>query len=137
MSKRKNRKAGTPNLPKETLERARQEAGLIPAPEPTEAVEVEEVVETVVAEAPEVRRLRDTLPPAQASKRKSRRKQQLSYEEMTPEEVADALANPTIVVTEESLREQYSYVLADLRSMAILAGLLFVALIVIAGVVVA
>ena len=142
MSKRKNRKSNSPNLPKETLQRARQEAGLIPAPEAEEDAEeaVEEAIEAVVvAQAPEVKRSRDTLPPAQASSRpsrKSRRRQQLTYEEMTPEEVAEALENPTLVVTEEALREQYSYVLTDLRSMAILAGILFVALMVIAGVIV-
>lgn len=138
MSKRKNRKASAPNLPQETLERARQEAGLLPTP-PDEAIE-EAVEAVVVAQAPEIKRSRDNLPPAQvntsAPRRKSRRKQQLTYEEMTPEEVAEALANPTIIVTEEALREQYNYVLADLRSMGILAAALFVALIVIAGVVI-
>lgn len=135
MSKRKNRKSAAPNLPKETLNRARQEAGLIPLSDDAEEEAVEEAVEAVVvAQAPELKR-RDSLQPA-APKRKTRRKQQITYEEMTPEEVAEALANPTITVTEEALREQYSYVLNDLRSMAVLSAILFVALIVFAGVIV-
>lgn len=142
MSKRKNRKSsGAPNLPKETLYRARQEAGLMPIPAEAEEETSDEAVEAViVAPAPEVKRSRETLPTAQVSstppKRKSRRKQQLTYDEMTPEEVAEALANPTIEVSEGALREQYNYVLADLRSMGLLAAALFVALIVIAGVII-
>ena len=42
------------------------------------------------------------------------------------------LANPTKFVTEDELRGQYNYVLADLRNMGILAAALLVALIVIA-----
>lgn len=136
MSKRKNRKSSAPNLPKETLERARQEAGLGSVPlvtpseesEPDEAAPEAPIEAAMVAKAPEIKR-------AQPTRRKTRRKQ-LTYEEMTAEDVAYALAHPTIEVTEEALREQYGYVLADLRSMAILAAILFVALIVIAGVIV-
>jgi hypothetical protein len=139
MSKRKNRKNSTPNLPQETLDRARQEAGLPIAPRVDEDDEIEaEVAEVVEAPSlvvrmpnPDTARRRDIPQPAQSAKRKAKRKT-LSYEDMTPEDVAYALENPTKTVSEESLREQYGYVLADLRSMGLLAAALFVALIVIA-----
>lgn len=44
--------------------------------------------------------------------------------ELTGEMMEDALANPTIEVTESQLREEYSHVLVDLRNMGILAALL-------------
>ena len=50
------------------------------------------------------------------------------------EMLADILAHPTKVVTEEELRKDYSYVLADIRNMAILAASLFVLLVVLATV---
>lgn len=142
MSKRKNRKSGAPNLPQETLNRARQDAGLA-TPEGAERAEerdvpepVEEVLHTpVVVSLPEVSQRRSEMPAA-TSKRKPRRKQ-LNYEDMTPEDVAYALEHPTMIVSEGELRSQYSYVLADLRSMAILAAVLFIALIVIAQIVIA
>ena len=47
-----------------------------------------------------------------------------------PAEVAELLANPTRQVTTDELRQQYSYVIADLGSMGLLTALLFVAMIV-------
>jgi hypothetical protein len=139
MSKRKSRKNSKPNLPEETLERARQEAGLAPKREEpeTEAEEVEEIeisAPVMSIPQPEAPRRRETL--AQPVKRKARPRRPANYEEMTPEDVAYALEHPTKIVTEESLREQYGYVLADLRSMGILATGLFVALIAIAAVII-
>ncbi len=142
MSKRKSRKNSKPNLPEETLERARQEAGLAPKPQREEVEpEVDEEVEDVEVAAPAVSIPRSEIPrrrdlPAQPVKRKAKPRRQMTYEEMSPEDVAYALEHPTKVVTEEALREQYGYVLADLRSMAILAAILFIALIVIAAVVI-
>lgn len=46
--------------------------------------------------------------------------------------VAELLHNPTKQVSEATLKEQYSYVIADIRSMAILAAGLFALLIVLA-----
>lgn len=140
MSKRKSRKSSSPNLPQETLERARQEAGLSPVT-PQPAADEEEVADDVVnaAEAavstpnPDTSRPREMPLPAQASRRK-RKPKAVAYEEMTQEEVAFALENPTKIVTESELRTQYSYVLMDIRSMAVLAAVLFVALIIIAAV---
>lgn len=142
MSKRKSRKNSKPNLPEETLERARQEAGLAPKPQREEVEpEVDEEVEDVEVAAPAVSIPRSEIPrrrdlPAQPVKRRAKPRRQMTYEEMSPEDVAYALEHPTKVVTEEALREQYGYVLADLRSMAILAAVLFIALIVIAAVVI-
>ncbi len=50
-----------------------------------------------------------------------------------PQEVInELLANPTKVVTEDDLRRDYSYVIADLRSMALLAAALVVLLVALA-----
>jgi hypothetical protein len=46
--------------------------------------------------------------------------------------VNELLANPTKVVTEDELRNAYSYVLADLRNMALLSLALVVLLVVLA-----
>lgn len=140
MSKRKNRKSSTPNLPQETLERARQEAGLSPV-EPRPSANEDDIDDEVVSAAdaapsapnPDTSRQRDMPLPPQTNRRK-RKPKPLTYEEMTQEEVAHALENPTKIVTEAELRIQYSYVLMDIRSMAILAAVLFVALIIIAAV---
>ena len=44
--------------------------------------------------------------------------------ELTADIIEDALANPTIEVTEEQVRQEYSHVLIDLRNMGLLAALL-------------
>ncbi|HVU12966.1 MAG TPA: hypothetical protein VHD90_16925 [Phototrophicaceae bacterium] len=53
---------------------------------------------------------------------------------MRPDLVANMLENPTITITEGQLREEYSYVISDLRSMAILAVGLIVLLAILAEV---
>lgn len=50
-------------------------------------------------------------------------------EELTQDEIAERLANPLRQVSEAQLRTQYSYVIADLRSMGLLAAALFVLMI--------
>lgn len=52
--------------------------------------------------------------------------------QLTSEMIAEALHNPTKTVTEAELREQYNHVIADVRSMAILAGALVIVLITLA-----
>ena len=47
------------------------------------------------------------------------------------EYIADLLANPTKVVTEDDLRADYGFVIKDLRNMGILAAGLFIALIIV------
>ncbi|MBZ0297359.1 MAG: hypothetical protein K8L99_32665 [Anaerolineae bacterium] len=150
MSKRKNRKSSSPNLPQETLERARREAGLEP-----EVSEEEEVVEEILeeeaeeAEAEELdepvaakpkpsttatRRRSSSAPSSTQRPNRSKRRRSVAFEEMSHDDIMERLAHPTKVVTTEELQRDYSYVTADLRSMAILAAVLFVALIVIAQV---
>ncbi len=117
MSKRRSRKAvNQPNLPAETLARARREAGLEVEEEPAAVEEAEpEVVLQVTRSA-------ESLP---AAKRKRRKEKTLDPSQMTQAEISEVLENPTKTVTEEDLREQYTYVLADLRSMGLLAAALF------------
>ena len=52
-----------------------------------------------------------------------------STEELTQDEIAERLANPVRQVSEAQLRAQYGYVVADLRSMGLLALALFVLMI--------
>jgi hypothetical protein len=123
MSKRRKRKnQSQPDLPEATLARARREAGLI---------EDDPHGDEVVA-APEMSKREPTrqesLPPAQ----KRKRRRGVEPEELTYDDIVERLANPTRFVTEEQLREQYTYVLADLRSMGLLAGLLMIIMMVVA-----
>lgn len=55
-------------------------------------------------------------------------------EAYSAETVADLLENPTLTVSEAQLRAEYSYVIADIRSMALLSAGLIAALIVLAQV---
>jgi hypothetical protein len=120
VSKRKNRGS---EIPKETLERARQqaeqEAPKAEVPTPAPAVTRAARAASVSSRAP-------------LNRASTVRKRVRGEEKLSPEQVAKMLANPTKEVTEEDLRQQYGYVLADLRSMGILAASLMVALIVLA-----
>lgn len=129
MSKRKNRNSA-PNLPQDTLDRARQQLGK-PEGEP----------ETAPEKAPE--KVRPTASARRASSGSTRRRAtgdtaiQFSQRRkkdapLDPETIQYMLAHPTKQVSEETLRAEYSYVLADLRSMAILAAGLMIALILVA-----
>ncbi|HLV33770.1 MAG TPA: hypothetical protein VKY59_01600 [Spirillospora sp.] len=121
MSKRRSRKrTNQPNLPQETLARARREAGL--EEEPDEAEVAAEPLAVVDAAQPA-----QPLPPVQ--RRKRRAGKEVDPSELTQAEIAERLANPTKTVIYEQLQAQYSYVLADLRSMGLLVGALFVLMI--------
>ena len=109
MSRRRNRR---PNLPQDTLARARREAGLAEAP---------------AGVGPQARRRSEG---ERGAGRPPRRARSLrAGEELTQEEIAGRLANPVRQVSEGELRAQYGYVIADLRSMGILALGLFVLMI--------
>jgi hypothetical protein len=71
-----------------------------------------------------------------ASERRSTapRRTSRSTAAIRPDIVNNMLEHPTIVVTEEELRHNYGYVISDLRSMAITAVVLIVALFVLAEV---
>lgn len=132
MSKR--RKSNQPNIPEETLRRARQEAGLEPS-DPAEAVAAEAAPVPAPAPAPAPRpapsaRHASAAEPSVPARKRKRRTDKVSYEEMTHEEVLHLLDNPTKTVSEAELRAQYGYVLHDLRSMFILTLVLFVVMIV-------
>jgi secreted Zn-dependent insulinase-like peptidase len=117
MSKRKNR-SSAPDLPKATLERAREQ--------------IEEADDEVTpAQERQSRRERQ----------RSRRRDQpeiIQYSQRNKKDTMDSgkleelLAHPTKFVTEEQLRAEYGYVLADIRSMAVLATVLIVVLVVLA-----
>jgi len=113
----KKRKNSKPNIPEAALERARQQiAG-------GEGETVSETASKVVKEVAPKRKVkrRKASVSADAAKRRSG--------ELSGERIAEILARPTKEVTEAELREDYGYVLRDLRSMGVLAGVLFVILI--------
>lgn len=141
MSKRRNRKSSQPNIPPETLRRARQEAGLEP-PDPVEADEPPAEVVRQPGPPPPARAStrREPLPAVAGSspapRKRKRRAEKVSYEELTYEEVLELLEHPTKTVTEAELRAQYNHVISDLRSMFALAAALFITMIVVAALVV-
>lgn len=73
-------------------------------------------------------------PASSSTRRSTTSRRSRSESGPRPEIVNNMLANPTIVVTEDQLRQEYSYVIADLRSMAIIAAALVAALFVLAEV---
>ncbi|MFP4321431.1 MAG: hypothetical protein ACLFTK_03170 [Anaerolineales bacterium] len=102
------KKTSRPNVPKETLARARAE--LYGATELTKATDT---------------------PPAAGSRAAARQQQESASLRKAGPGVATAPA-----VTIEDLKAEYVYVISDLRNMGILAGLLFVGLIVAATIII-
>lgn len=157
MSKRKNRDR-SPNIPQETLERARRQveergADVNDKPAASESavspVSVQTAAETNTTSAPLVatgkkrdeRRAEQGVKPRNGSSSARRaasggelaaRPRRRKSEELTLAEIEDLLEHPTKMVTEEQLHAQYGYVLADLRNMGVLAAGLFIFLIVLA-----
>jgi len=136
MSKRRRRKK--PNISQDTLDRAREEAGL-PAEEDQDEDDAgeDEVEQVEVSKAAPVRerkasgsqrRRKRTVGAAQLDKRKAEGKLNSNY-------IADMLEHPTKTVTDEELRAEYGFVLKDLRNMGLLAASLFLVLIFIAVVI--
>ncbi|MEP7293255.1 MAG: hypothetical protein ABI835_15835 [Chloroflexota bacterium] len=66
--------------------------------------------------------------------RKDAPRRERHHDGLRAEIVSELLSHPTITVTEDELRRDYSYVLTDLRSMAILSAGLIVFLVVLAQV---
>lgn len=133
MAKRRtrNKKNNTsPNIPDSVMERARQQIGADDNDTEDAITETESDLAVISAEAQREAEKRSE----RAVKRASRRRQTASVSdkkkrnEVSPELVADMLANPTINVTEDQLRNQYGYVIADLRNMGVLAAILFMVL---------
>ena len=138
MAKRRNKsnRNTTPNLPESTLERARQQIS-------GELEEGEGEVQAKGKSAPATSSA-DVAREARRSRRQAARRQvnsnvaagqysnRTKADNMSGEYIAELLANPTKFVTEEQLHEEYGFVLADLRSMGILAAALMVLLVMLA-----
>ena len=120
MAKRRRRK---PNISKTVLEQARQgvvDEGRAPAHE----AQAPAAAKPDSADANQPPRRRRALQAVQLERRKDEGALDGEY-------VAELLANPTKVVTEDDLRADYGFVIKDLRNMGILAAGLFIALIII------
>lgn len=115
MGKRKKR-SSAPNISAETLERARQQvSGVV---EEKSANELRSEAERRAERAARRAARRQKADPDAPRKPKG----------LSAQAVAELLANPTHEVSEDAMRTQYSYVVADLRSMGILAAVLVVVL---------
>ncbi|MGB1285669.1 MAG: hypothetical protein ACPG7F_03965 [Aggregatilineales bacterium] len=137
MSKRKNRKKkSAPNIPQSTLERARRQVdGILDETPAEEAAPVAEK-KAEPAKAPE----KPASSPKVSEKRASRRRSggtiseaQLDRSKKRGEVdgslVAYMLQHPNKEVTNEDLKQDYGFVLRDLRNMGVLAALLMVLLV--------
>ena len=143
MSKRKNR-SSAPNIPQATLDRARQQLGgdAVPAPdEPVEAVEAEikpEPVKAAPVPSSRVAAQRAVSSPrsrANANRRVQSAQSKGGHKELLDTEmVKNRLLHPTRIVTEDQLREEYGYVISDLRTIAIIAVAMVVLMVVLAQV---
>ena len=137
MAKRSNRrnknKNASPNLPQETLDRARRQL----AGEDVDNNEQDDTAEVKASSEDKVARSK-----RRSERRSSRRKsgssatvQQFGQRSkrkkdgLDNEAMEELLANPTKFVTEEELREEYNFVLLDLRNMGMLAAVLMVLLV--------
>ncbi len=117
MAKRRRRK---PNISKAVLDQARQGAVDEGSAEVSPAAASSAAATTLTKQPPRRRR---ALQSAQLERRKDEGALDAEY-------VAELLANPTKVVTEDDLRADYGFVIKDLRNMGILAACLFIALII-------
>ncbi len=115
MSKRKERSGQ--RLNRELLDRAREQAQGIEA-----EVEAEEA--TAAAPSPD-NALPKVVSPRSTAARVRARNQESRRRSLTGDEISQMLSNPTKIVTEEQLHAQYGFVLADLRSMGLLAAASF------------
>jgi hypothetical protein len=124
MSKRRSKK---PNLPDDVLARARKQAG-IEEPEPVEDDNDDEDVDGGNGESISINERaarRRKLTPVQVERSRKRG-------ELDADTIRDILENPTMIVPESQLREEYQHVLVDLRNMGVLAAALMVLLVVLA-----
>ena len=117
MAKRRRRK---PNISQTVLEQARQ--GIVDEGSADAAPARESKTDAAPSRQPP--RRRRALQSAQLERRKDEGALDGEY-------VAELLANPTKLVTEDDLRADYGFVIKDLRNMGILAAGLFVALVII------
>ncbi|MCY3832889.1 MAG: hypothetical protein OXG85_07715 [Chloroflexi bacterium] len=121
MAKRRRRK---PNISQAVLEQARQGAIDGSSPADDRAPEASAPAAVPAAAPKPLPRRRRALQAAQLERRKDEGTLDGEY-------VAELLANPTKVVSEDDLRADYGFVIRDLRNMGILAAALFIALIIV------
>ncbi len=137
MSKRKNR-SSAPNLPQATLERARQQIAAdrdgTPAPAAPPPAEAEAPKPAPTAPRPAAQAEPRAISARTRSTRRATSQPLQSrgskLDVSDPEYVRNRLANPTRFVSEDELRQEYNYVIRDLRSMGLLAAALVVFLLV-------
>ncbi len=152
---KKRRKGKKPNLPQATIDRARRQAGVDEDDiqddiEETVDAQADEEIEDVEDEATEShsggnsRRAERAAERARRRARAARSRDAVRVSSMGPSRrknkdddldnsmMAQLLANPTKIVSQEQLQEEYGYVLRDLRNMFILAIVLMVALVLLA-----
>jgi cobalamin biosynthesis Mg chelatase CobN len=146
MSKRRNRKQ-SPNLPPEMLERARKqlaqsdtaEEEVVEEVQASEPVQPEPKAEAAKPAAPAPRTTASKTTASNARARSNRRgnlqpaqsRSERKTDQTDTRYIRNRLANPTRFVSQEQLKQEYSYVISDLRSMGILAVVLLVAMVVI------
>jgi hypothetical protein len=135
MSKRKNRSAA-PNIPQETLERARRQAAgeNVDAEAPKDFKYGTETAPTTRAErraetGTAVRKPPTPVTLTAASYPTSRLRGQRNHDELTVAEIDERLNNPDRTVSLGELQKEYGYVVADIRNMGILSLALFAFLI--------
>ena len=147
MAKRRTR-SSSPNIPAETLERARRQAmiergELPPDPEPVASPAPVETpappISAVPSDAASVPRTTNPYRTTTASQRRAATRARTGQgtrqpAALTQEQIAELLHNPTRTVSEDELRRDYGYVLADIRNMGALALALIVLLIALAQV---
>mgnify|MGYP006921591025 CR=1 FL=1 len=129
------KKSSKPNIPNEVIERARkQAAGEIDENTSNKAATDVATVERARRRAERrAERNRGSTTTPTSSSFAERRKQQKS-DRMRSDSIQTMLANPTKFVTQEELRAEYGHVVTDIRNMFALAGVLMVALVIIAQV---
>lgn len=137
MSKRRNRDR-QPNIPMDTLQRAREQAGL-----PTPVVERSNTA-APVAETPTVESPVQTFTPNASAGAIATRRRKVGSAQLDSakkrgtsdqDKIKYLLENPTKIVTEEELRREYFHVLIDLRNMGLLAAVLIGMLVILAQVI--
>ncbi len=114
MAKRRRKK---PNISEAVLEQARQGG-------PDSAA-----VDTPPEQSPAAPAARATPPRRRRALQSAQLERRKDAGNLDGEYVAERLANPTKVVTEDDLRADYGFVIKDLRNMGILAAVLFIALV--------
>ncbi len=131
------RSARDQRINRELLDRARRQAAAVTSEEDegeTEAKTVSSTASSVPAASAPAPRATGAPRAVSTAKRLKARHQEARRKSMTHEEIAEILANPTKIVSEEELHAQYGFVLNDLRSMGLLAAASFGVLIVLAAV---